>query len=121
MNQRMARRYAHDVILRALDGALEDGEWLAERFSPEELARVLAEVSILRQRHVDAHATLPEKRQVPTVEENCCEHGDHPAPPGLRFCSGACARCELADHDGTMECAGICRRSSEGPRGRAQG
>ena len=112
MNHRLARRYAHDVILRALDGSLEDEEWLSERFSPEELARVLAEVSILRQRHVDAHATLPEKRQV-QVEENCCEHGDHPAPAGLRFCSSACARCEVADHDGTKECAGICKRSSD--------
>ena len=28
------------------------------------------------------------------TEENCCEHGDHAAPPGKRFCSAACAACE---------------------------
>jgi hypothetical protein len=28
-------------------------------------------------------------------DENCCEHGDHPAPDGQRFCSEECANCEI--------------------------
>lgn len=42
--------------------------------------------------------------------ENVCEHGDHPAPEGQRFCSPECAACELEDvkEDG---CAGICNAS----------
>jgi hypothetical protein len=28
------------------------------------------------------------------VAMSVCEHGDHHAPPGKRFCSDACARCE---------------------------
>jgi hypothetical protein len=38
---------------------------------------------------------------------NVCEHGDHPAPEGQRFCSPECQRCEGADQDGD-ECAGLC-------------
>ena len=41
--------------------------------------------------------------------ENVCEHGDHPAPPGKRFCSRACWECEAAECDHTVqECAGLC-------------
>jgi hypothetical protein len=38
---------------------------------------------------------------------NVCEHGDHEAPPGKRFCSEACIACE---HESTGEngCDGIC-------------
>lgn len=43
-------------------------------------------------------------------DANVCEHGDHPAPPGKRFCSRACAECERADCDDSEECAGICLR-----------
>lgn len=35
---------------------------------------------------------------------NVCEHGDHPAPDGVRFCSDACADCDL----GVKQC-GRCR------------
>lgn len=28
---------------------------------------------------------------------NVCEHGDHPAPAGRRFCTKACQRCEESD------------------------
>ena len=43
-----------------------------------------------------------------------CEHGDHPAPDGIRFCSAACAKCELADFDeSTATCARICLRPAE--------
>ena len=43
--------------------------------------------------------------------ENCCEHGDHPAPAGKRFCSVACERCESAPPDyGVRDsgCSGLC-------------
>lgn len=41
---------------------------------------------------------------------NVCEHGDHPAPPGMRFCSKACADCEscLDDPPEGETCMGIC-------------
>lgn len=43
------------------------------------------------------------------TDVRACEHGDHPAPAGKRFCSKACERCEHTDHDATVdECAGLC-------------
>lgn len=36
---------------------------------------------------------------------NVCEHGDHPAPAGQRFCSEACQRCEAESVNG---CDGLC-------------
>lgn len=51
------------------------------------------------------------------VLTNVCEHGDHPAPDGQRFCSAACQRCEATEHDATVEeCAGICTREREQAR-----
>ncbi|NUP07777.1 MAG: hypothetical protein HOW73_17150 [Polyangiaceae bacterium] len=43
---------------------------------------------------------------------NNCEHGDHAAPAGQRFCSIACQRCE---HESTGEngCDGICGHKGE--------
>lgn len=38
---------------------------------------------------------------------NGCEHGDHAAPPGKRFCSEACARCEI-ESESENGCDGIC-------------
>lgn len=38
-------------------------------------------------------------------EENVCEHGDHLAPVGQRFCSKECERCECESKNG---CDGIC-------------
>lgn len=40
---------------------------------------------------------------------NCCEHGDHPAPDGKRFCCRHCAECESTDFDAaSFDCACIC-------------
>jgi hypothetical protein len=36
--------------------------------------------------------------------ENVCEHGDHPAPPGRRFCSQACQDCEAGGRPCSPEC-----------------
>lgn len=44
----------------------------------------------------------------PCAEMNCCEHGDHPAPPGKRFCSLSCAKCERTECDESLDCAGRC-------------
>jgi hypothetical protein len=41
---------------------------------------------------------------------NVCEHGDHPAPAGHRFCSTLCAACDKADVPDGQECAGVCHR-----------
>jgi hypothetical protein len=46
--------------------------------------------------------------------ENCCEHGDHRAPQGQRFCSDACARCENYS-TGDEGCDGICQREEQAP------
>lgn len=45
---------------------------------------------------------------VELVGANCCEHGDHPAPDGKRFCSEACALCDL----GEKQC-GACRLAEQ--------
>lgn len=41
---------------------------------------------------------------------NVCEHGDHPAPDGERFCSAACKQCEGESRCG---CDGICLSDEE--------
>lgn len=47
-------------------------------------------------------------RPIRGTSENCCEHGDHPAPPGKRFCSYACQTCEGHTGPFSGECAGLC-------------
>jgi hypothetical protein len=42
------------------------------------------------------------------MAENTCEHGDHPAPDGKRFCSYACLRCEHSAAE--QGCDGTCHR-----------
>ena len=114
MNRNVARRYAHDAVVRCIEHFMSDTEWLEDRFSAGDLRQVTEEIEGLRKRHLHAGTTLPEPRPMP-AEENVCEHGDHSAPPGLRFCSTACARCEVAEHDATKEeCSGLCRRLSKG-------
>ena len=39
--------------------------------------------------------------------ENVCEHGDHPAPAGHRFCSYDCQICDGNSNNG---CDGFCER-----------
>lgn len=48
-------------------------------------------------------------------DDNVCEHGDHPAPDGVRFCSDACALCEI----GEVECGG-CRLERPASPGRSE-
>lgn len=50
--------------------------------------------------------------------DNVCEHGDHPAPDGKRFCSPECARCEHESKDEETGCDGIClkRKAKAGKR-----
>jgi hypothetical protein len=45
--------------------------------------------------------------------ENVCEHGDHPAPAGKRFCSDACERCEHESKNEETGCDGICLKPAE--------
>lgn len=40
---------------------------------------------------------------------NVCEHGDHPAPEGKRFCSIECEECESTPCDETEMCANLCK------------
>lgn len=42
--------------------------------------------------------------------ENVCEHGDHPAPPGNRFCSYGCQTCEGNAFGKFNGCDGTCER-----------
>lgn len=46
------------------------------------------------------------------LEPKVCEHGDHPAPDGRRFCSEACACCEH-ESIGINGCDGICGGEEE--------
>lgn len=41
-------------------------------------------------------------------DAGCCEHGDHPAPAGRRFCSPECARCERQYDPEDPRAAHIC-------------
>lgn len=77
-----------------------------------------------------AHAETtpaPERAEdEPTQWENTCEHGDHAAPAGQRFCSEACQRCEhtlacgcpvdadCPHPDSEDGCSGLCGRDDEG-------
>lgn len=45
--------------------------------------------------------------------DNGCEHGDHAAPPGWRFCCEACADCEGEPAPEGKCCAGLCGRKQE--------
>lgn len=46
---------------------------------------------------------------------NTCEHGDHSAPEGQRFCSPECQRCESASDKPEDEgCSGICGADRDG-------
>jgi hypothetical protein len=45
-------------------------------------------------------------------ETNVCEHADHPAPHGKRFCSYACETCEINSF-GRFGCDGLCERIRE--------
>jgi hypothetical protein len=45
-------------------------------------------------------------------ESNVCEHGDHPAPLGMRFSSEECRRCEITPFDESEECAGLCKTAN---------
>lgn len=51
----------------------------------------------------------------PTTWPNTCEHGDHSAPAGQRFCSAECERCESESDDPDDEgCSGLCGLDDEG-------
>lgn len=45
----------------------------------------------------------------PEPAVNVCEHGDHPAPEGKRFCSYGCQTCEVNSF-GRDGCDGSCER-----------
>lgn len=47
-------------------------------------------------------------------EANCCEHGDHEAPEGKRFCSADCLRCEY-ESESEDGCDGICGKTVATP------
>ena len=50
-----------------------------------------------------------------TIATNVCEHGDHAALDGKRFCGPECEECEHAEFDAQAhDCAGICLRDGPG-------
>ena len=53
----------------------------------------------------------------PDGGENVCEHGDHPAPDGKRFCSDECRRCEHESEDEETGCDGICEKKDRAKKG----
>ncbi len=49
------------------------------------------------------------------VPAGVCEHGDHAAPAGRRFCSAACEECEQAECDHSLHgCADLCQKRGLG-------
>lgn len=44
--------------------------------------------------------------------DNVCEHGDHSAPDGRRYCSTACEKCDATDPQPDGECANVCGMAS---------
>lgn len=60
-----------------------------------------------------ADEVFSERRTKPTTPpptaENVCEHGDHPAPAGQRYCSPGCQECDGTECGEEVECAGVCR------------
>lgn len=56
--------------------------------------------------------TRDDFRIPPPEHPNVCEHGDHEAPPGQRFCSEGCRKCDSADQTGN-DCAGLCGATPE--------
>lgn len=42
------------------------------------------------------------------ISQNTCEHGDHSAPPGKRFCSNLCEKCEHESKNPDTGCDNIC-------------
>ncbi|MBZ4371498.1 hypothetical protein [Corallococcus sp. AS-1-6] len=89
---------AHDDYLTSLAG--EEAEAMAERdVALEDLRNALS--------------ALPAET-TPEEWENTCEHGDHAAPAGQRFCSLACQRCEAESINPDDEgCSGVCGRGEE--------
>ncbi len=68
----------------------------------------------LHRRHAILESRDGQVLTVPTT--NVCEHGDHAAPGGQRFCSKACEACERAVCDHSQRaCAGVCGRQQQGP------
>jgi len=57
---------------------------------------------------VGCSCPMPKPRRTRKNLENVCEHGDHPAPAGVRYCSVACAECEALEPPAGRECAGRC-------------
>lgn len=77
-------------------------------------AHAIHHVAMLRQPNTDKgqkylarELAFADRLDMP--EGNNCEHGDHAAPEGQRFCSTACQRCEHESNEETG-CDNICGR-----------
>lgn len=57
---------------------------------------------------VKGEATMEFRAEEVVTDANVCEHGDHAAPAGKRFCSPECQECERADGN-KRGCVGICQ------------
>jgi len=75
-----------------------------------------------RQRRKRGWGEFPSKRvtqelprMLAAITGNACEHGDHPAPAGKRFCSYECETCECSSL--IWGCDGLCNRLRASPSG----
>lgn len=102
------RRNAKEKLdaIKARLGYVTNGEvsGLTRDLGDPELARDVLHLI----QHVEIGYDLDEEPAPDEGAENVCEHGDHPAPTGKRFCSPDCESCEVADCDPGEECAGLC-------------
>jgi hypothetical protein len=92
----------------------QDLEFLSE-YTEKLIAAVVEQTALQLGAECDIDALIKavsqqiEKSIYNSQEINCCEHGDHPAPDGQRFCSDECLKCE---HDIKL-CAG-CAQEEKG-------
>jgi hypothetical protein len=59
----LARKYAHDAVVRCVDHWLADDEWLANRFTADELQKVRTEIMLLRAVHHDRCEIMPDQTE----------------------------------------------------------
>jgi hypothetical protein len=97
----------------------QGGQWIRIEDLLEALSATTAQAAMCRvdvgggpcgeQEPCALHSAQAAEPEPDNSEPNCCEHGDHPAPEGKRFCSKECAKCEQTEHDAAEhECARLC-------------
>jgi len=99
-----------EFVTRSVRDILLDGSYVAH---PEAVKQEWIDATFRLYHEVNALRSFIVSELVgdQVVAVNVCEHGDHAAPEGRRFCSRACEECEHAEGgDPDSGCAGLCGR-----------